>query len=105
MPISDRENYLRTVAMTEPEWMPCTVSISGASWDQLRGDLEGVLVRHPVLFPDFEQGKRDYAHQDFGPGHHAGERLTDAWGCGWESAMDGIQGVVIEHPLDLIGLV
>lgn len=80
--------------------MPCTVAISGASWDQLRHDLEDVLARHPVLFPDFNKGQRDFDKQDFGPGHRAGERFTDAWGCVWESAVDGIEGVVLGHPLD-----
>ncbi len=35
MPLSERENYLRNVTMTDPEWMPCSVHISDASWDQL----------------------------------------------------------------------
>jgi len=85
--------------MTGPEWMPCHVSISGASWNQLREELEEVLVRHPTLFPDFEKGQRDYAHYDFGPAHRANERFTDAWGCVWHSAIDGIEGVVVESPL------
>lgn len=100
MPLSDRENYLRNASMTGPEWMPCTISISGASWDQLRGDLEDVLVRHPTLFPNFEKGTRDYDHWDFGAGHRKGERFRDAWGCVWENAIDGIVGVVVEHPLE-----
>lgn len=99
MPLSERENYLRNASMTGPEWMPCHVVFSGASWDQLRGDLEEVLVRHPTLFPKFEKGKRDYDHWDFGPGHRAGERFADAWGCIWHSAVNGIEGIVLEHPL------
>lgn len=99
MPLSERENVLRNASMTGPEWMPCRVVISGASWDQLREDLEEVLVRHPILFPGFEKGKRDYDHWDFGPAHRAGERFTDAWGCVWHSAVNGIEGVVVEHPL------
>jgi len=80
--------------------MPCTISISGATWDQLREDLEDVLVRHPTLFPNFEKGKRDYDNWDFGPGHRRGERFTDAWGCVWENAIQGLQGLVAEHPLE-----
>jgi len=99
MPLTERENYLRTVTMTGPQWMPCTVLISGASWNQLREEAEEVLARHPTLFPDFVPGQRDYDNWDFGAAHRAGEVFTDAWGCQWESAIDGIEGVVINHPL------
>lgn len=100
MAISARENYLRNVTMTGPEWMPCSVDISGATWDQLRGELEEVLVRHPILFPNFKKGQRDYEHWDFGPGHRANERFTDAWGCVWVSHINGLEGQVVENPLD-----
>jgi hypothetical protein len=100
MPLSDRENYLRNASMTGPEWIPCSVGISGASWDQWRGEMEDVLVRHPTLFPGFEKGKRDYDDRDYGPAHRAGERFTDAWGCVWRSEIDGIEGQVELHPLD-----
>ena len=99
MPLSDRENYLRNARFQGPEWIPMTVSISGASWNQLREDLEDVLLRHSWMFPGFEKGKRDYDNWDPGPAHRAGERFTDAWGCIWQSAIDGIEGVVVEHPL------
>ena len=100
MALSERENYLRNARMIGPEWMPYSVHISGASWDHLRGDLEDVLARHPTLFPGFEKGKRDYENWDPGPANRAGERFTDAWGCVWHSAIDGIEGVVEESPLD-----
>ncbi len=99
MALSDRENYIRTARMTGPEWMPCHVSISGASWNQLREELEDALVRHPTLFPGFRKGQRDFDNWDFGPANRARERYTDAWGCVWHSEIDGIEGVVEEHPL------
>ena len=99
MPLSERENYLRTVKMTGPEWIPCRIVISGASYDQLRDDVEDVMARHPIIFPDFEKGQRDYDNWDFGPAHRAGEDFTDAWGCIWRSDIDGIEGVVINAPL------
>lgn len=100
MSLSERENYLRNASMTGPEWMPCTVAISDASWDQLRGELEEVVVRHPALFPDFKKGQRDYEHYEFTPAHRANERFTDAWGCVWVSTVDGLEGQVVQSPLD-----
>jgi hypothetical protein len=100
MPLSERENYLRNASMTGPEWMPCSVSISGASWDLWRGAMEDVVARHPTLFPGFERGKRNFDEWDFGPAHRAGERFTDAWGCVWRSEVNGLEGQVEGHPLD-----
>jgi len=99
MPLTDRENYLRNVRFQGPEYMPCSVSISGGAWDMWREEMEEVCLRHPLFFPGFEKGKRDFDHWDFGPAHRAGEDFTDAWGCVWHSDIDGIEGVVVEHPL------
>lgn len=99
MPLSNRENYLRNARFQTPEWIPMTVAISGASWNQLRHDLEDVLVRHPWMFPGFEKGTRNYEDWDPGPAHRARQRFTDSWGCVWEAAIDGLEGVVVEHPL------
>ena len=100
MALSERENHLRNVTFAGPEWIPCTVVISNASWDQLRGDVEDVLARHPTLFPGFQKGQRDYDHFDFGPANRADERFRDAWGCVWVSTVNGLEGQVVEHPLE-----
>ena len=91
---------MRNASMTGPEWTPCSVGISAATWDQFRHDLEDVVVRHPTLFPNFKKGERDYDSYDFGPAYRAGERFTDAWGCVWRSEISGIEGIIEEHPLD-----
>jgi len=99
MALSERENFLRTARMQGPEWIPCRVHISGASWDQLREEAEEVCARHPILFPGFEKGKRDFDNTDFGAACRVGERYTDNWGCVWETPLNGIEGVVTESPL------
>lgn len=57
MAVTERENYLRNATFQRPEWMPCNISLSAATWKQLREELEDVLVRHPVLFPHFKKGR------------------------------------------------
>lgn len=99
MAISERENYLRNASMTGPEWIPCYFYISDASWNQLREELEEVLIRHPKLFPNFKKGQRDYENRDFGPGHRANELYTDAWGCTWCTKINGLEGQVVKSPL------
>jgi len=100
MPLSDRENYIRNARFQGAEWTPMHVAVSGASRNQLREDLEDVMARHDWMFPGFEKGKVDYDNWDPGGAYRAGERFTDNWGCVWESAIDGIEGVVTEGPLE-----
>ena len=69
MALSERENYLRNATFRGPEWVPCNVSISAASWLQWREEMEEVVARHPVLFPRFKKGRRDYDRFDPGPAH------------------------------------
>ncbi|MBP8952823.1 MAG: hypothetical protein KBI47_10570 [Armatimonadetes bacterium] len=99
MPLSHRENYIRNARFQGPEWIPANVSISGASRVQLREDLEDVMARHPWMYPGFEKGKIDYDNFQFGNAYRAGEKFVDNWGCTWESSIDGIEGVVMGHPL------
>lgn len=99
MPLTERENMIQTIRFGRPEWMPCAVSINNATWKMWRGELEAVVTRYPTLFPGFKPGQRDYDNMDFGNAYRAGERYTDAWGCVWQTDIDGIEGVVVEHPL------
>lgn len=99
MGLSPRENYLRNASFSHPEYMPVGIHISNATWDKLRQDLEEVVVRHPRIWPGFVPGQRDFDHFRFGPAHQAGEPFRDAWGCVWETPLNGIEGVVTQHPL------
>jgi len=99
MALSERENYLRTATITGGEWIPMRVVISGATWDQLRGDLEDVVVHHPHFFPGFVKGQRDYDAIEYDPQHKAGGAFRDNYGCVWHGEVDGIVGIVDEHPL------
>jgi len=100
MPMSERENFIRNVRMQGPEYMPCRISISMASWDQWREEMERVVLRHPVLFPNYRKGQHDFDHLPFGSRQRAGEDFTDAWGCTWHAEVNGITGVVSGHPLE-----
>ena len=99
MPLSDRENFLRNASFECPEYMPANIHISGASWDQWRDEMEDVVARHPRIWPDFERGKRDWDHYDYGPAHTKNVPFEDSWGCVWETSVSGIEGVVKKSPL------
>ncbi len=99
MALTDRENYLRTVTMTGGEWIPMHVSISGATWNQLRDDLEDVLVHHPHFFPGFEKGKQDWDKLEYRERQNSAANYIDNYGCEWHGEIDGITGIVEGHPL------
>ena len=100
MALSNRENYLRNASFAYPEYTPVMISISNASWDQWRDEMEEVVARHPKLWPEFKRGQRDWDHFDFGPANTKDVPFTDAWGCTWLSSTNGIEGVVTHHPLE-----
>lgn len=100
MALTERENFLRNAAMTGPEWMPIYPVISGASWLQLGKELEEVVARHPVLFPGFQKGLREYpATNEYG-WVDIDVDTTDNWGVRWHRNIEGIMGIAYGHPLD-----
>jgi hypothetical protein len=99
MPLTDRENYLRTARLQGGEWIPSSVGMSGATWTSLREELEDVVARHPLFFPNFKKGQHDYDKWDYGPAHRPNEKFKDNWGCVWDNAWGGLEGQVVEHPL------
>lgn len=100
MPLTARENFLRNAFMTGPEWTPIYPVISGASWLQLGRELDEVLARHPILFPDFQPGQRQSQQTNEYGLVEINEQRTDNWGCVWHLSLAGIMGVVEGHPLD-----
>ena len=95
--LTPRENRLRYIDFKNPEWIPTELDISPAMWHQHREELERIVVHHPFVFGPYEPGSVDF--DAFPPGQRGGERYTDAWGCVWENAEAGLEGIVTVHPL------
>jgi uroporphyrinogen decarboxylase len=97
MPLSHRENFIRNASFKGHEWIPQSVCVSGAYWQQAREGMEQIALRHPVLFPGFWKGKVNFDSFARTPEQR---RVVDAWGCTWYYEIDGLDGQVIGHPLD-----
>lgn len=95
--MNTRENFLRAAEMNGPEWIPCSVAISPPLWSKYRERMEDLVVSHPGIFGEYKRGSRDF--DDFGI-RRAGNKITDEWGCVWAFLVDGLQGQVVEHPLE-----
>ena len=100
MALSERENYLRNASFGGPEWIPIRVSLSGAVWLALGKELEEVVARHPILFPDFEKDGPGLKRVLDGAHGESAKRWRDAWGCVWAREFEGMEGVVVESPLE-----
>lgn len=94
----ETENYLKVVDFRYPDWIPCSVGILPATWRKYRESLEEVALRHPRLFPNFKKGSIDF-NAVYDPGYRKGG-FTDSWGCVWDNIEEGMEGVVVGHPLE-----
>lgn len=82
-----------------PDYIPMTFHVNDASWNHYPQEaLFDLLEDHPFLFPDFIRPKQPYV-PSYLPNARAGAPYTDSFGCLWKTNIDGIHGVVIEHPL------
>ncbi len=97
--LTQRENYLKTVGFSGPEWIPCYVHLSQATRAEYGEALYDIVQAYPQFFPKRDTDSAAFRDIQFAPGHRKDEEFTDAWGCVWKSSQDGIEGVVIGHPL------
>ncbi len=91
-----RDNYLRALESRNPEWIPCSVSFSRATWKVYRDRLQALVERHPSIFGTQEE-ERDF---DSMPKAYEAGYYTDNWGCVWYNVQPGLEGQVVGHPLE-----
>src|SRR5512140_134241 len=80
--LSERENYLRALEFSRPEWIPVTWDL-GSAWVKYGQDLEDVVLRHPLIFSDYQRGS--YIGGPHDPFFRAYDSLRDDWGCVWRN--------------------
>jgi hypothetical protein len=95
---SMRENYLKALEFRYPEWIPCSVSFSPATWHGYREKLEDIVLDHPRLFGRYKRG--DQSFFDDMPDVYGEGYYTDKWGCVWHNVQPGLEGQVVGHPLE-----
>ena len=93
-----KENYIKTVEFSYPEWIPCSVSIFPAVWQKYREELRDIVADHPFLFGTWAKRRKNF---DAIPKEHKPNTTwTDNWGCKWKVAQGGYEGQVVEpYPL------
>jgi uroporphyrinogen decarboxylase len=89
--ISYRNNYLRNASLLGHEWIPQHVCISEAYCQEAGSDLERICGRYQEYFPELKNLRR--------PDTKRNRRHVDEWGCEWDYELDGLEGIVVGHPL------
>jgi len=95
-PMNSRENYLRTFEFKEPDWIPCRVAFAMATWSKYRDALYDLVKRHPIIFGE---NPHKINYDDFGIQVND-KPWKDDWGCVWRFPINGLDGQVVEHPLE-----
>ena len=101
-----RENQIRAWTRQKPEWIPIQAGLPYLDWTAQgyeEKELERICQRHPILFPNFQDGtlKRNHemVYAQF-PDLVAGKPYTDYWGSVWETKITGMVGTVTHHALE-----
>jgi Uroporphyrinogen-III decarboxylase len=96
--MTQRENILRAIRFDRPDYIPMTFAMSGACWHYYEPEaLFELLESHPLLFPGYT---RPVTYSQPSNYQLSERRLyKDEFGVLWEDAIEGIRGVVKEHPL------
>ena len=88
----------RAIRFERPDYIPMAFSVNAACWRHYDPDaLQGLMESHRFLFPEFKRQKK--IKLVYGATQQQNVPFTDAWGCVWETAEDGITGSVRQHPL------
>ena len=98
-PIDYRKNYLRTVRFENPDFVPMFFIFNDACYHKYEQDwIFDMMESHPFLFPNFVRPQGHFT-PSYLPYSRKDHLYTDDFGCVWKTVMDGIVGVVVEHPL------
>ncbi|MCX7015440.1 MAG: hypothetical protein NTW86_23285 [Candidatus Sumerlaeota bacterium] len=99
MPLSARDNWLRTVRRTNPRWMPYSIHLTIPLWRRLGAELEKVVLRHPKTWPHHKPGQWKRIREKI-PAHQVPDRdFVDAWGSVWRTNVAGQTGAVVKPAL------
>lgn len=97
--MNSRENLLRALTFTHPDWIPTIFHVNDSCWEYYdREALYELMAERPALFPDLEPFDV-VAYPDYPEFARADRVFIDPWGCRWETSMNGIIGAVTQHPL------
>lgn len=94
--MGNHEDRIKAMEFNYPEYIPMAVGFLPATWKKYREDLDRLVARHPAIFPEQPQTRRDY--DDITGTYLAGDHI-DEWGCVWSNIAAGMEAMVTHHPV------
>lgn len=96
--MTSRENLLRAIKFERPDFIPMTFVFSGSCMNYYEPEeLADLMETHPHLFPGYQRPSSFKKPEPMEI--NQGRLFTDEFGVVWEEAIDGMRGVVKNHPL------
>lgn len=93
------QSIKKAVLFERPDFIPMIFAINPSCWESYdQQALTELMVEHPMLFPDYEPPPLPVLPV-FKENARKNQPYTDDWGCVWKTAMNGITGTVVGHPL------
>ena len=86
--------YYKAVEFGGPDYIPSRVKLMPGAWQRHRERLEELVLRHARLWPGYVKGSVDFDSRRYKEG-----TWTDEWGCVWSNITEGLNGLVVGHPL------
>ena len=97
---SQGECLLENIELRGCDAVPFTLSLKPAVWTLYQKALLEVLLEYrDVTSLEFQACDQPWL-QEPPLGYRQDERFTDNWGCVWHNTSNGLDGQIIEHPLD-----
>ncbi len=95
----DKKNYIKAVRFERPDYIPMSFHINSACWNYYEHEaLFELMESHNFLFPAFKRPQENFQPKYSGNAQKD-KPFTDDFGCEWKTAIDGITGTVVGHPL------
>lgn len=93
------DNYTRAALFERPDSIPMSFCINGSCYQAYEHSfLFDQMEAHPYLFPGFVRPKEPFSPV-FTHNNTTAYDYTDDFGCVWRTAVEGMTGTVIQHPL------
>lgn len=89
--MAERENWLRAVEFSKPDWIPISFRFTPSTWRLHRKHLKELISAYPMLFSlEYREGAEDWEEP---------QTLKDHWGCTWNGIQRGLGCYPKENPL------
>ena len=90
-------DFLKAIKLQNPEAIPIFINILPKAWFEYGDKLQAITDRYPQFFHG-QKFDPEQIRATMLPRYRAG-KWTDEWGCVFHNNTEGMDGIVMEHPI------